>query len=226
MRLYPIQLNLHRKPVVIIGAGKVGLRKARRLLEAGARVLVVSRKAHPELVELERAPQAAGGWLHVEERNYRPDDLKGSFLVFACTDDKMLNQEIVQAAREQGILAQSATDPQSNDFHVPSEIRRGEFSLGISTGGASPALAKRIRERLEEMFPETFGDYVELLSRIRLKQLEQDKLSEENAGKFRALVAGELEEAVVTGEWKRADRILQDALGEAFSLKALNFSGE
>ena len=221
MRLYPIQLNLHRKPVLVVGAGSVGLRKAQRLLEAGARVLVVTRKAHPQVLELERGTQPAGGWLHVEERNFRPDDLKGSFLVFACTDDRDLNQTILELANEQGILAQSATDPASNDFHVPSEIRRGEFSLAISTGGGSPALAKAIRERLEEIFPEAFGDYVELLARVRTRQLEQGELSDENAAKFRALVAGDLEAAVLAGDWDKAEQVLAEQLGAGFSLKEL-----
>ena len=221
MPLYPIQLNLHRKPVLVVGAGSVGLRKAERLLEAGARVLVVSRKSHPRLLELERAAQKNGGWLHVEERNYRPDDLKGAFLVFACTDDKALNQQIVELAREQRILVQSASDPEQSDFYVPSEIRRGEFALAISTGGASPALAKHIRERLEEIFPEAFAKYVELLARVRARQLDQGELSEENAAKFRALVASGLEAAVLAGDDAAAEKILIDTLGPQFGLKNL-----
>ncbi|MCB0220135.1 MAG: hypothetical protein KDH09_10605, partial [Chrysiogenetes bacterium] len=76
-------------------------------------------------------------------------------------------------------------------------------------------------ERLEEIFPEAFGEYVELLARVRARQLEQGELSDENAAKFRALVAGELEAAVLAGEWEKAEQILAAELGSGFSLKDL-----
>ena len=220
-RLYPINLKVEGLPVLVVGGGTVALRKVERLLKAGARVKVVSPSLIPALPALgQRAPKGA---LRIVRRKFRAADAKGVRLAFACTGDPKANAGVVAAARECGALAQSAGRPEEGDFALPALIERGEFLLAISTGGASPALSKHLRERLEEIFPESFGRYVELLARIRKKLLAQGGPARENASRFRALVEGKLEAAIRGGDWQGAGRILEKTLGGDFSLAALGW---
>ena len=220
-RLYPINLKVEGMPVLVVGGGAVAFRKVKRLLDAGARVKVVAPSVGPGLAALRR--MAPKGALRVVRGKFRAGDAKGARLVFACTGDPKANASIGAAARKSGALVQSATQPEEGDFTLPALVERGEFLLAISTGGASPALSKHLRERLEEIFPESFGRYVELLARVRRKLLAKGGAARENAPRLRALVEGKLEKAVRRGDWKEAGRILETALGREFSLAALGW---
>jgi precorrin-2 dehydrogenase / sirohydrochlorin ferrochelatase len=141
VRYYPIFLDLAGKPVVVVGAGKVALRKARGLLEAGARVTVVAPRLEPEFARLP---------VKLRRRRFRASDLRGAALVFAATDDRRANRAVALAARRLRIPANIADSRAECDFIVPARITRGHLQIAVSTGGDSPRLAAALRSKIEE----------------------------------------------------------------------------
>jgi len=142
MRHYPIFLNLKDRPVLVVGAGKVALRKTRSLLDAGARVTVVA----PEWErEFESLP------VRLVPRRFRASDLTGALLVFAATDDRLTNHRIGVAAKGKGIFANIADSAEECDFVVPARVERGTVHIAISTGGESPRLSAELRRKLDEI---------------------------------------------------------------------------
>jgi len=159
---YPAQLALHGVPVLIVGGGEVAVRKAGSLLEAGAKVTVVSPHFHAGFRSLARVQT-----LKMLKRTYRSSDLKGQRLVFAATNVESLNEKIAIAAKARGQWVNVAAPPDAGDFIVPSHFRRGSVTVSISTGGASAALARAMRERLEKALGEEWGVVAELLEARR-----------------------------------------------------------
>ncbi|MFK9092042.1 bifunctional precorrin-2 dehydrogenase/sirohydrochlorin ferrochelatase [Bacillus salipaludis] len=154
---YPIMLRLEGKLVVVVGGGKVAERKISGLLASGARVVMVSPEATEELQRLSKAENIE--WV---QRSFCVDDLKCAFMIFAATNDKVLNQ-LVKDSAEPYQLVMVVDDPDGSDFHLPSSFQRGRLSISVSTGGASPILARKIRERLKQEFDENYEDYLEFL---------------------------------------------------------------
>jgi precorrin-2 dehydrogenase / sirohydrochlorin ferrochelatase len=162
-------LKLEGKKVVVVGGGKVAERKVTGLLNTGARIVVVSPEATDELTSL--ASEAMLQWL---KKPFSKEDIEGAFLIFAATNDVELNQYIKTAASDQQLVT-IADDPEGSDFHVPSHIQRGRLSIAVSTGGASPTLARKIREQLESQFDERYEDYLEFLFTARKRVLKEVK---------------------------------------------------
>jgi precorrin-2 dehydrogenase/sirohydrochlorin ferrochelatase len=142
LKHYPIFLDLKDRPVLVVGAGKVALRKTRGLLEAGARVTVVAPECEPEF---------EGLGLRVVRRRFRASDLAGTALVFAATDDRLTNHRIAIAAKGRGLFANIADSAEECGFLVPARVNRGEVQIAISTGGESPRLSSELRKKLEEI---------------------------------------------------------------------------
>ena len=155
---YPIFLDLDGKRCVVVGGGEVANRKARKLLQARAEVVVISPEIKPELASVAT---------EVRRRPYRGGDLKGAFLVFAATNRREVNAAVAQEAHERGIPVNVADKPIEGDFALPSTLRRGQLQVAVSTGGASPTLARRIRRELEDAFGFEWAGVVEGLSRAR-----------------------------------------------------------
>ena len=156
--LYPIFLDLDGRRCVVVGGGEVANRKARKLLRARAEVVVVSPEIKPELESVAT---------EMRRRPYRKDDLEGAFLVFAATDSREVNSAVAREARERGIPVNVADEPSEGDFALPSTLRRGQLQVAVSTGGASPTLAQRIRRELEGVFGYEWAGVVEALRRAR-----------------------------------------------------------
>jgi precorrin-2 dehydrogenase / sirohydrochlorin ferrochelatase len=152
--MLPVMLNLAGRSVVVVGGGAVGARKAATAIAAGARVTVID----------PADPAIPGATLIAEP--YRADHLTGAQLVFACASADV-NSRVVADARARHIWVNSATDPDAGDFTLPSVVRSGELTLAIGTGGVAPALARRIRERLEAEFDATFAEWVRVLAEVR-----------------------------------------------------------
>ena len=159
MKYYPINLNIQGKKCVIIGGGEVAYRKACSLKDAGAEVTVVCPKPCPELVN-------ATGITLIEKR-YDENDLNDAFLVIAATDDAEVNRNVFKDASKRKIPVNVVDCPELCSFIVPSSVVRGDLCISISTGGASPALAKRIREDLEKIYGHEYEQYLRLLSKMR-----------------------------------------------------------
>jgi precorrin-2 dehydrogenase/sirohydrochlorin ferrochelatase len=173
--MFPILLNLAGKRVVVVGGGAVGLRKLAALLEAGAAVRLIDPRTPPAL-----PPEVE----HVAEA-YRVEHLEGASLAFACATPEV-NAQVVADSRERGIWVNAASAPEECDFALPAVVRRGQLTLTVSTGGASPALARRIRERWEAEFDAAFAEWVRVLAEVRREVLA--KVADE--GRRRELLDG------------------------------------
>ena len=119
------------------------------------------------MISPEVKPELASIAAEVHRRPYREGDLEGAFLAFAATDRREVNAAVAREAREKGIPVNVADEPTEGDFALPSTLRRGRLQVAVSTGGASPTLARRIRRELEDAFGSEWAGIVEELSRTR-----------------------------------------------------------
>jgi precorrin-2 dehydrogenase / sirohydrochlorin ferrochelatase len=197
--LFPIFINLEARQCLVIGGGSVGERKAADLLACGARVKVISPQASNKLAE--RADMGVIIWMR---RKFTADDLKGAFLVFIATGDRYLNQQVVTLCRQQAILVNAVDDPPHCDFYVPAVLRRKSLAVAISTGGNSPLLAKRLRQELEQIITEAYGDLAEILGDQRA--VIQDRIPDINERKkvLASLVDSDLLELLEAGGKEKA----------------------
>jgi len=195
MSYYPVNLNLQNVSCLVVGGGQVGERKILTLLSCGARVYLISRNLTPTLKD--EVGQGRVIWLAQE---YESRFLQDKFLIIGATDDQELNERISREARERGILCNIADNPPLCDFILPSLVRRGDLSIAISTGGKSPALAKKIRRNLDQEFPESYGPYVELLGLVRSQVLSRGMTQKENQKIFEALIDSPVLSWLETGE--------------------------
>jgi precorrin-2 dehydrogenase/sirohydrochlorin ferrochelatase len=162
---YPIFLTLTGRRIVVIGGGNVAEGKVQGLLNAEADDLTV---ISPDLTPGLREHLGAGrfGW---REAEYRDGDLEGYDLVFVATDDGAVNAEVAQEARRRRILVNAADDPPYCDFILPSVVRRGRIVVAASTGGSSPAMARRLREDLSAFLTPDYEALADLLAEVRLE---------------------------------------------------------
>ncbi len=142
LKHYPVFLDLRDRPVLVVGAGKIALRKTRGLVEAGARITVVAPECEPEFDDLP---------VRMVRRRFRASDLTGVMLVFAATDDRLTNHRIAIAAKGKGVFANIADSAEECDFVVPARVHRGAVQVAISTGGENPRPSAELRKRLEEI---------------------------------------------------------------------------
>jgi precorrin-2 dehydrogenase/sirohydrochlorin ferrochelatase len=156
--LYPIFLNLSGRRCVIVGGGAVATRKIDKLLRAGAEVVVISSEVSPELAQM-------GAEIHL--RPYEYGDLEGAHLAFTATNSREVNATVAKEAKERGVPINVADRPSEGDFAVPSTLRRGRLQVAVSTGGASPTLARRIMDELEESFGPEWAGVVEDFYKVR-----------------------------------------------------------
>ncbi len=169
MDVYPIGLvNLHQRRCVVVGGGAVAERKVGGLLDAGARVVVIS----PEVTQRVRDWAAAGRVQHLA-RAYQPGDLAGAFLGIAATDDVRVNAAVWQEGEARRVLVNVVDDPERSHFIAPAVHRQGDLTLTVSTGGRCPALAALIRDQLRAAFGRGYGELVELLGAARPRLLAE-----------------------------------------------------
>ncbi len=159
---YPAILLLDGRLAVVIGGGPVAERKVRTLREAGAKVRLVSETVTPRLRDL-----AESGEIELVERRYASGDLEGAVVAVAATDDEDVNRGVYTEATEVGIPVNVVDNTALCTFIAPSIVRQGDLVVAISTGGAAPALAVRIRERLEREFGEEYARFLALTAGLR-----------------------------------------------------------
>ncbi len=156
---YPVNLVLDGRSCLVVGGGRVALRKVEGLLACGGRVTVVA----PSIVPgLRRLPGVA-----LVEREWQPSDLDGTWLVIAATDDPAVNGAVYAEGERRGVWVNGADDPANCSFTLPSVVRRGDLQVTVSTGGRSPALATWLRRRLEGEIGPEYAVLLDLLATER-----------------------------------------------------------
>jgi precorrin-2 dehydrogenase/sirohydrochlorin ferrochelatase len=201
--LYPINLKISGHLCLVIGGGTVALRKVRGLLQCGAKVRVVSEQAHKELQQL-----AQHGRIEWFARDFAEGDLRGAFLAYAATDNRQVQLQIEAEAERSRVLLNSIDDPQASNFHVPAHFRRGRMLVSVSTGGASPALAKKLRQQLEGIFPPAYDAVTELLAIIREKVVGDDGDIDAHTALFHRLLDHGFVEIVLRQDWFEVQMLL------------------
>lgn len=165
---YPVFLDMRGRLAVVIGGGSVAERKIATLLEYGADVTCVAPMVTRAIDDL-----VAEGRIEHEQRGYVRGDLAGAFVAICATDSTEINRAVYREAEAQGCLVNVVDVPELCNFIVPSIVSRGPLQIAISTGGAAPAVAKRIRCDLEERYGEDWECYVRLLGQVRRLVLER-----------------------------------------------------
>lgn len=175
---YPVFIDLRGRGCLVVGAGSVAARKVQSLLDAGAKVTVVSPEACEQIISLHEA-----GRLRWEKRGFEEADLKGCYLVIGATDDPAVNRRVFEAAERAGMPANIVDVPELCNFIVPSVLSRGDFQIAVSSGGASPILAREVRRRIETAFGPQYGEIVRTLAGLRAG-LKERVPQEESRRKF------------------------------------------
>ncbi|EMA6342047.1 NAD(P)-binding protein [Bacillus cytotoxicus] len=173
--MYPLTVRIENKCVVVIGGGKVAGFKIIPLLHQGANIIVVSPKLDASLVKLVESKKIR--WY---QKEYEKSDLEGAFLVVAATSDPSLNERIEKDGGTNQ-LVNVITNPEKGNVHFPATIHRGKLNIAVSTGGASPKLAKKIRDEIAHKYDEIYETYLDFLYEVRRKVKElQLKKREQN----------------------------------------------
>ena len=207
MRLYPLALKVAGRRCVVVGGGRVAERKAASLHECGADVVVVSPELTPELEAL-----AARGAVAVSRRGFEAGDLEGALLAIAATDDASVNEAVLAAGKARGVLVNVVDKPELCDFYVPACVTRGDLQITIGTGGACPALAKRLRKELSEQFGPEYESFVGLAERLRVALLERDSEPAMRKEILNAFLASPALSLLAEGREEAAEQILSEHL--------------
>lgn len=204
--LYPVTLDLEGRPCLVVGGGVIAERKVRGLLEAGARVTVVSPALSPGLVAL--AADARFRW---RPREYAGGDTAGFFLVMVATDDGTVNGAVAAEARAGGALVNCADDPDRCDFILPALLRRGPLTVAVSTGGASPTMARLVREELDGLLCADYAELTQVVAEVR-RPLRERGVSLP-AERWASALDQEVKRLVAAGRPAEARERLRERLG-------------
>jgi precorrin-2 dehydrogenase/sirohydrochlorin ferrochelatase len=182
--LFPMFVKLQGRPVLVVGAGKIGEAKIRALLETGASIRVVALEASQVVREWSRS-----GVIVLEERAFAPADLDGAFLAVIATSVRELNETAYAEAQKRGVLCNVVDVPEQCDFYYPAIVQRGDLQIAISTSGQSPALARHLREQLEKQFGPGYADWVTELGATRREILASNLPREQKRELLMSLAA-------------------------------------
>jgi uroporphyrin-III C-methyltransferase / precorrin-2 dehydrogenase / sirohydrochlorin ferrochelatase len=219
LKYFPVFFDLRGQKVLIVGGGEVALRKISLLERTGASITVVAPDIAPELMS-----RAAAGKVKLFIREFSPEDLQGARLVIVATSRRAVNRWIASLSESRNIPVNVVDDAESSRFIVPAIIDRDPVLVAVSTGGASPVLARRLRERLEALIPAGIG---ELASWLRtLRDASRRKLRQGGARRrfFEAIVDGPAARRFIAGDIEGATRIARRLL--AATSAAPRASGE
>ena len=178
---YPINLKIDDMKIVIIGGGKVAYRKCMNFLAFNKKVLVVSKEFVKEFEEIKEQVEIVKG-------AYNEKYIKDAFVVVAATNNKEVNHQIGTYCRQHNKLVNVVDDKELSNFTVPSFVKRGDLLLSISTGGKSPSLSRKIRKDLEEVYDDSYEEYVKLLGQAREMIIENTSDIKERRKRLKELL--------------------------------------
>lgn len=207
MDYLPIFLDLKQRNCLIVGGGGVAARKTALLLKAGACINLVAPALNDELSRLSKT----GGIVHIHA-TFDPDHLHGMALAIAATDDHSTNQAVSLAAKQAGIPVNVVDNPALCTFIMPSILDRSPILVAISSGGASPVLARMLRARLETLVPAAYGKLADYAARFREQVKQHFTHSERRRLFWERMLQGPFAEMVFSGKEQAAERYLLAAL--------------
>ena len=213
---YLVNLKVEGRPVLVVGAGTVALRKVEGLLEAGARVTVVSPEACADIERL-----AGEKRIELQRRPYGEADCFGMTLVMAATDDEAVNAQVAEDAGALGILVNVADRPALCTVTLPAVVRRGSLTLAVATEGKCPAFARALREELEQRYGDEYGPALDLMGELRARMIslgwESPKIQQVLDGIYR----DGLPAAAKSADRDEARALLRRHLGPEFPLDGI-----
>lgn len=207
-RLYGAFIQIKERRCVVVGGGPVAERKITGLLDCQGVVTVIA----PSVTEV-IAGWAGRGTIEWLQREYRPGDAAGAFLTIAATDSKDVNARVAAEAEQSGRLVNVVNDPERGNVTLPAVVRRGRLQIAVSTSGASPLIAKRIRQELERHFGEEYEEYLDLLAEARRQLLLREQEEEQRTAIFRKLADSDLLALLRQGQRAEAERLIADITG-------------
>jgi precorrin-2 dehydrogenase/sirohydrochlorin ferrochelatase len=217
MKYFPVNLDITGRKCTVVGGGGVAARKVATLLDCGAKVLVISPELTGELRELRQSERI--DWL---ARPYRRGDLRGAFLVIAATDDGLVQENVFTEAEENGQLINVADVPPRCNFILPATVKRADLTIAISTAGKSPALARKLRQKLEGMIGPEYGTLTEIMGLLRGEVLGLGLSHQENKIIFAALLHEQFAEWIKQGNWDMIKKHIIMTLGDNISPQCFN----
>ena len=209
MNYYPIYLDITNRRCIVAGGGDVAERKVQRLLECGAHVVVIGKTLTSGLEVLKRE----GRIDHIND-DYDDAYLHDAFLVIGATDRDDVNAKISMDARKRGIMINIVDDPDRCDFILPSLFQRGDLCVAISTGGKSPALAKKLREEMEGTYGPEYLTLLNVLGTLREKIKSKGRSADENKRLFESVVNSDILQHIKEKDWGRVRKMVRDLTGE------------
>jgi uroporphyrin-III C-methyltransferase/precorrin-2 dehydrogenase/sirohydrochlorin ferrochelatase len=209
---FPVFFDLNGQHVLIVGGGEVAARKVSLLERTGARITLVAPDIAPELRE-----RGARGQLTLIEREFAPDDLAGARLVIVATSRRAINRWIANLSDARAIPVNVVDDREASRFIVPAIIDRDPVLVAVSTGGASPVLARRLRERLEALLPKRLGELASWLRELRTGGLGRLRGTAERRRFFETIIDGAVARRFIDGDREGALRLAQRLLARTYS---------
>jgi uroporphyrin-III C-methyltransferase/precorrin-2 dehydrogenase/sirohydrochlorin ferrochelatase len=207
---FPVFFDLTEQKVLIVGGGEVALRKVSLLERTGASISVVAPEMAPELLA-----RAAAGKLRLAIREFAPDDLDGARLVIVATSRRAVNRWIAKLSESRNIPVNVVDDAHASRFIVPAIIDRDPVLVAVSTGGTSPVLARRLRERMEALIPKRIGELASWLKALRAATRHKLRDTDQRRRFFEAVVDGPAARRFIEGDNQGARRIAQQLLATA-----------
>ena len=209
MDFLPVFLKLKGQPCLVVGGGKVAARKVALLSRAGAVITVVSPVYCDELLALGEA-----GDITFHHREFSDDDVREFVLVIAATDDRSVNQRVYDLAMLHNVPVNVVDDPDNSSFIVPSIVDRSPVQIAVSTGGASPVLARLLRARLESFIPSAYGRLAALVDEYRNKVKERFAVPEQRRYFWESVLQGRVAELLFAGRGDEARKALEQAISD------------
>jgi precorrin-2 dehydrogenase/sirohydrochlorin ferrochelatase len=209
VKYYPLFLDITNRRCVVVGGGDVAERKVGRLLDFGARVVVVGKALTPGLETMKKE-----GRINHIDADYDQALIDDAFLVIGATDRDDVNAKISRDGKKKRILVNIVDDPDKCDFVLPSLLRQGDLLIAISTGGKSPALAKKLREEMERSFGTEYQTLLEVMGQLREKLVVKGRSSDENRRLFEEVVHSDILQHIKDKSWEKVKKIIYDITGE------------
>ncbi|MEN8802385.1 MAG: siroheme synthase CysG [Thiogranum sp.] len=210
MDFFPVFMDLAGRDCLVVGGGNVAARKVNLLLRAGARVEVVA----PQLCEKLAVQRSAGTITH-SAREFEETDVEGKVLVIAATSQEEVNRSVSEFAKARNIPVNVVDDPELCSFIVPSTINRSPVQVAVSSGGASPVLARLLRARLESYVPAAYGHMAKLVASFRTKVKQRFSSIGQRRQFWENMLQGEVADLLFAGRDEAARTVLEKALQDS-----------